>query len=429
MYPKAVRESRRNRKPATEVVPTPKRPLRSAVPTFVIVILSLFVLGDLLYLALMVSALRDPGLRGSRLRWVGAVMTAGFLAVLVGTLGLVLFKRAAGADFVVPKSLLAAVYLWHLLLLPLLLLLVIAGKSLAAAWSRAIRSRRPAAVESSEGGLSRRRLLRLAAVSVPPAALAATTGFALPTLDSFRIRRMTLPIPGNMRDLDGMTIAHVTDTHLGDFTPLRYYQAILSAVNDLRADLVVHTGDVINVDSDDIPHAIEGLESLAAPLGVYVCEGNHDLIQSPRKFWDGMRRARGVRFLRNESDVITARGRPLQLLGLRWGPGRGDEGIRDSATELAEAARPDAYRILLAHHPHAFDFAPFAHLTLAGHTHGGQLNITKRLSPGALMYRYWSGRYAAADGRQLVVSNGAGNWFPLRINAPAEILHLTLKAE
>ena len=81
----------------------------------------------------------------------------------------------------------------------------------------------------------------------------------------------------------------------------------------------------------------------------------------------------------------------------------------------------------MAHHPHAFDPAAAAGLplVLSGHTHGGQLNLSDRVGFGPLFYRYWSGRYAK-PGSRLVVSNGVGNWFPLRVRAPAEIIHLTL---
>ena len=87
-----------------------------------------------------------------------------------------------------------------------------------------------------------------------------------------------------------------------------------------------------------------------------------------------------------------------------------------------------AFPILLAHHPHAFEPAAEAGipLTLSGHTHGGQLILTKTVGFGPLMYRYWSGEYAKGDSR-LVVSNGVGNWFPIRTNAPAEIVHITLR--
>jgi hypothetical protein len=81
----------------------------------------------------------------------------------------------------------------------------------------------------------------------------------------------------------------------------------------------------------------------------------------------------------------------------------------------------------LAHHPHAFDAAAAAGvpLTLSGHTHGGQLMLNEQLGFGPAMFRYWSGWYRKGVS-QLVVSNGVGNWFPLRVNAPAEIIHLTL---
>ena len=88
---------------------------------------------------------------------------------------------------------------------------------------------------------------------------------------------------------------------------------------------------------------------------------------------------------------------------------------------------PDAFPILMAHHPHAFDPAAAAGipLTLAGHTHGGQV-IIGGLSPAALIYRYWSGLYRKGDSF-CFVSNGVGNWFPLRLGATAEVVHLTLR--
>ena len=65
-------------------------------------------------------------------------------------------------------------------------------------------------------------------------------------------------------------------------------------------------------------------------------------------------------------------------------------------------------------------------LTLAGHTHGGQLMLTDHIGAGPLRFRYWTGLYRKAAG-QLFVCNGVGNWFPLRVNAPCEIVKLTLK--
>jgi hypothetical protein len=95
--------------------------------------------------------------------------------------------------------------------------------------------------------------------------------------------------------------------------------------------------------------------------------------------------------------------------------------------QLLKQRQPDAFPILLAHHPHAFDAAAETNLplTLSGHTHGGQLMWNEREGFGPALFRYWSGLYTRGAS-QLIVSNGVGNWFPLRINAPAEIVHITL---
>ena len=124
---------------------------------------------------------------------------------------------------------------------------------------------------------------------------------------------------------------------------------------------------------------------------------------------------------------------PVQLLGLRWtrvhGEGR-DAAIGAEVRKLLEQRVGDAFPILLAHHPHAFDAAAEAELplTLSGHTHGGQLMLNEQLGFGPAMFRYWSGLYERGRSK-LIVSNGVGNWFPLRVNAPAEIVHLTLRRE
>ena len=128
--------------------------------------------------------------------------------------------------------------------------------------------------------------------------------------------------------------------------------------------------------------------------------------------------------LRGDSATTMIRGQRVQLLGLPWN--HSVAGMRDSAAALLARRDPGAWPLLLAHHPHAWDFADEIPLTLSGHTHGGQLMLTGRLGAGSLFYRYWSGLYSRPSGA-LVVSNGVGNWFPVRIQAPAEILHLTLR--
>jgi predicted MPP superfamily phosphohydrolase len=177
---------------------------------------------------------------------------------------------------------------------------------------------------------------------------------------------------------------------------------------------------------------LELTRTLEARFGLAIIEGNHDLIENPTEF-ERRVKASGILFLLDESTIISVRGVPVQLLGLSWtrvsGEGR-DAAIASAVNKLLEQRTADAFPILLAHHPHAFDAAVAAGLplTLSGHTHGGQLMLNKRLGCGPALFRYWSGLYTRGESK-LIVSNGVGNWFPLRMNAPAEIVHLTLRRE
>ena len=143
-------------------------------------------------------------------------------------------------------------------------------------------------------------------------------------------------------------------------------------------------------------------------------------------------KAAGVPLLLNESAVANVRGYPVQLFGLGWMEGDGRERDRAAASQLRELMKrrqPEAFPVLLAHHPHAFDAAinEDLPLTLAGHTHGGQCMLDRQHGLGPVMFRYWSGLYVRGHS-QMIVSNGVGSWLPFRINAPAEIVHITLRA-
>jgi hypothetical protein len=112
----------------------------------------------------------------------------------------------------------------------------------------------------------------------------------------------------------------------------------------------------------------------------------------------------------------------VQILGVRWNRVYGlprDAAIADSTRAVLKQRQSDAFPILLARHPHAFDTAVEAGvpLTLSGHTHGGQVMLDSQHGFGPWMFRYWSG-LDQRGGSQLVVSNGVGNWFPLRVDAP-----------
>ncbi len=253
-------------------------------------------------------------------------------------------------------------------------------------------------------------------------------------LGRFRIARMELAFADLPAAFDGVTIAHVSDIHVGKLTTGPVLERITTEVNRLEPDLVLVTGDLINMSLDDLPRALAVLHGMKTRHGLFVCEGNHDLIED-RAAFEFRAKASGLRLLVNEAATISSGGQALQIIGLRWGEGhtkaRNAAGTESAVLrELLNGREPGAFPIVLAHHPAAFEATAAAGvpLTLAGHTHGGQLNLTREIGFGARLYRYASGLYRKGASC-LVVSNGTGNWFPLRVNAPAEVILLTLRRD
>jgi hypothetical protein len=259
------------------------------------------------------------------------------------------------------------------------------------------------------------------AAMAAPAATAAAALWAPRTLDGFRVRRFDLAIPGLPRALEGLRIAHLSDLHWGKYTDPAQMERVLAVVNGMEADLALFTGDLIDLSLRDLDPAIGFLRRLRPPL--FLCEGNHDLIDDGAAFRAGVRAA-GLNLLLDEGATVAVRGGAIRLLGASW---RGDaSGRRNSMERLRSLLEPDAFPIVLAHHPHSFDDGGGFPLMLSGHTHGGLLMLNERLGAGPVLYRYWSGEYREGD-RTLVVSNGIGHWFPMRLRAPAEVAAITLR--
>jgi predicted MPP superfamily phosphohydrolase len=402
--------------------------------SIVTIIIPILLLLDLIWWFSTDRLLRKAGWKG-RIRVLHSLF-CGFQ--LAGLLFVFFFRQSARWDHL-PTSLMTAIYLWHLLIMPLLLPLFVIGAIVAlVCWvigkirKRAAREITDAPVDNT--GITRRAFLAATAAFTPQLFTVGLTAIALRQLQQFRVRRMSISIRGLPETLGGLTIAHVSDMHAGRFTRSAVLREMTAAVNDLRSELVLVTGDLINGALHEIPEGIEAVQHLDARSGVYMIEGNHDLFQG-REAFESKVKASGIPLLVNETAQLTVRGHPLQLLGLRWGAplfrrrqSSDDASIAASFTELMALRDPESFPILLAHHPHAFDPAAAAQLplTLSGHTHGGQLMLNAEMGFGPMMFRYWSGHYTRGDSH-LIVSNGVGNWFPLRTRAPAEIIHLTLR--
>jgi len=251
--------------------------------------------------------------------------------------------------------------------------------------------------------LTRRRFLEIGSLtfagSLGLSSMGRAEASSLPGL-----RKSVLHLPTLPQAWDGLRILQVSDVHAGPYmTPSRMRQ-IRDLAGEIPADLVVFTGDQVDRRESDADRFVRGFSGISAPLGVYGILGNHDHFIDPTLSEAALAEA-GIRPLVNASVVLERGGSALALVGvddLAARDGRGpDFGL------LAQHA--NAYRICLCHQPQGWRHAATAgaNLTLAGHTHGGQIALTTRnLNVARLSTRYIAGPYRRDD-QFLYVSRSA----------------------
>ncbi|HET7297016.1 MAG TPA: metallophosphoesterase [Gemmatimonadales bacterium] len=272
--------------------------------------------------------------------------------------------------------------------------------------------------------LSRRRFLARATYAYAGAGTALSASGIWSAYRLPEVTRRTLVFPDLPAGLAGLTVLHLSDLHAGVHLGEDKMQEIVARANALRPDLIVQTGDMIDISQSYIPPYVRAFRDLSAPLGVVTVLGNHDRYTGEREVIRGCRDA-GQVFLQNGCHVVERQGGRLALLGIddphNWSAD--DPQARDVDTALA-AAPPDAFQVLLAHRPGAWDTAVPRRipLTLAGHIHGGQLYLPLiDWSPGRLITKYVMGHFQRGAS-QLYVSRGIGVvGVPIRVFTPPEI--------
>lgn len=279
----------------------------------------------------------------------------------------------------------------------------------------------------------RRRFLK----SVPAlaaAAPAAVIGYAV-FIERRRIEpvEVELSLPGLPEDLHGLRIAQISDIHLGPMLEERHLEHIVGQANEFQPHLTVVTGDLITTRRDPLELCVRHLARLRATAGVYGCMGNHERWADAEEELEAMAARQGMRFLRYESTLLRFGSAKLNLVGIDY------EDLKNRSTYLERAAplqSPDAVNLLLSHNPDVIGTAAAKgfDITLAGHTHGGQVTL-EFLHPSVNVARYYTpyvyGRYNTnAGGRRATawVTRGIGTIFvPARLGAPPEIPLIRLR--
>jgi len=224
-----------------------------------------------------------------------------------------------------------------------------------------------------------------------------------------------------------LVIVQLSDMHIGNTIGRSFVQECVDRVNALKPDIVVITGDLLDRKIDEGKEALTPLKELQTKYGTYFILGNHEYYYGAQGIADYMPQL-NIKALLNESVLIKEGERSFNLVGvndiqsIRFGSMMIDT---FKAFENIDKTVPT---ILLSHQPKSIDLVTDKDydLMISGHTHGGQI-----FPFGFLVMMdqpFLSGLHDINATKQIFVSRGTGYWGPpVRVFAPSEITHLTIR--
>lgn len=272
---------------------------------------------------------------------------------------------------------------------------------------------------------ARRAFLQTAGAGLAMAPLA-STAFGILAHNRFRVTEVRVPLLNLPKDLDGLRIVQVTDVHLSPFLSESEFARAVDMANETRAHLALVTGDLISRTGDPLDACLHQLARLRAEAGVLGCLGNHEVYTETEDYVTQRGRRIGIEFLRGEARTLRFGAAAIHFAGVDY--------QKFQAPYLMGAERllaPGAVNVLLSHNPDVFPVAAAQgyDLTIAGHTHGGQVDfelLHQHLNVARYFTPYVRGLYR--EGKSSVyVSAGIGTiGVPVRLGAPPEVslLHL-----
>ncbi len=241
-------------------------------------------------------------------------------------------------------------------------------------------------------------------------------------------RKIEVSIEGLDPALDGLKIVQLSDLHIGGMTSKAWLDRWVKTANSCDADIAVVTGDMVTSGVEFHEDIADGVAALKAKAGPFVSMGNHDYFGEGEPLV-GHLRSRGVVVLRNEGRLLELDGKRVFLAAID------DTWTKRDDIEMALEDKPEGVStILLAHDPERFPHAAAKNidLTLAGHTHGGQIAMPflwRWLSLAHISHHYAIDLYQ--KGRSwMYVHPGLGTTGPpIRIGIAPAVVLLTLRAK
>jgi predicted MPP superfamily phosphohydrolase len=249
------------------------------------------------------------------------------------------------------------------------------------------------------------------------------------------ISRVVLSYSGLHPDLCGFRLVHITDLHAGPLISFETIARVVSRANALKPDLIVLTGDYVNHNPAYIHGCLELLDDLKAPAGVLGVYGNHDYYTGIDVMRNGFSKTRISMLSDSRGSAKELKG-TLNIIGVddpvsRWAT---DAQFQNLA-KISALAVPHQFNLLLSHRPSIFKACKDwnVQLTLAGHTHGGQVIVPmigqRGFSLAGLFVTYTHGLYESEKDPEvrMYVNRGIGNIVaPVRLFCRPEIVEITL---
>lgn len=294
------------------------------------------------------------------------------------------------------------------------------------------------------GGISRSEFLSKAAL-VAAAVPAGTLIYGvIANAYNYQFRKVSVKFPNLPDSFHGFKIIQLSDIHSGSFTKTQPIQKVIEKINNLNADAIFFTGDLVNNVSDEMDSFMHVFDKLQAKHGVFSITGNHDY--GDYVTWDtdeekvanfnkfiGIHEKLGWDLLLNENRTIERNGQKISIIGIEnWGGGRFAK--YGKLKDAYRGTEDTPFKILLSHDPSHWEAQvlenyPDIDLTFSGHTHGAQFGIENkwlRWSPSQYIYKRWAGLYN--EGKQfLYVNRGFGFLgYPGRVGILPEVTEITL---
>lgn len=242
------------------------------------------------------------------------------------------------------------------------------------------------------------------------------------------LKQVEVPVADLPAGLEGLRIVQISDLHLGPLVSTAKVERLVARTNELRPDLIVITGDLVDGEADGVKGKAERMAALKATHGVYFITGNHEYYSGVAK-WIPVIRSLGWHLLDNQHAVIDHQGARLVVAGMPDPTAGGRRGT-GSGPDLAKAlagAPEEALKVLLFHPPTGYDAAEKAgvHLQLSGHTHSGQYFPWSLVVPSLFRYPKGLHRHGAM---WIYTSVGTGFWGPPnRFLVPPELTVIELR--